>query len=298
MRGDVAEAVNPAGFRAVQEQGRGEALEGPAVLEEDRLEALVAGRAQLGDAGEEDLRVGDLVQHPVDEAVSVVALQDLLGKAPHGGEAAVPVGHLVVLVDHQDAVGGGFQGGAEQVLGLLQHGDLLLEVSGDLGHRVVTPFHAQGGADAGEQQLRLERLDDVVVGARVQPLDHLLRGGVDRQHDHRDAAEPQVVLQTAADFDAVHFRHEHVQEDHVGWAGIGRRQRLFSPRRHADLVPLRRKQLLHYCRLGRRILHHQHSDHGVSSASRTGTVPIFAAGHHRQRWSARKWDCPLRPHGK
>ena len=64
-----------------------------------------------------------------------------------------------------------------------------------------------------EQLLERERLDDVVVGARVEAGDAVADGVARGQHQHRHPAAPRP--QAAADDEPVDARHEHVEDDGV-----------------------------------------------------------------------------------
>ncbi|MNS06164.1 hypothetical protein D3C72_375840 [compost metagenome] len=68
------------------------------------------------------------------------------------------------------------------------------------------------GAQAGDQFGEGKRLDQVIVGAQFQALDavgDVIAGG---EEQHRGVG---FLAQAAQDFPAVHFRHHHVQHDHI-----------------------------------------------------------------------------------
>ena len=69
---------------------------------------------------------------------------------------------------------------------------------------------AQNRANAGGQLSRVERLGQVVVGAELQADDavHIFAAG--REHDDRHFA---FLAQAAQDFEAIHARQHHVQQD-------------------------------------------------------------------------------------
>src|SRR5581483_3990788 len=81
---------------------------------------------------------------------------------------------------------------------------------------------ADGGAQPGEQLVHAEGLGDVVVRARVQGLDLLVRGVAGGEHEDRD---PGPAAQALDDLDAVHVRQPQVEDDHVGMVCGGELQR-------------------------------------------------------------------------
>ncbi len=77
----------------------------------------------------------------------------------------------------------------------------------------------QGGPDFGQQDGRLEGLDDVVVGAAIESLQHGLFVALGRYENDGDVDRPAVFSQLLAGLDAGHFGHRHVHEDQV-WEGF------------------------------------------------------------------------------
>ena len=75
----------------------------------------------------------------------------------------------------------------------------------------VVAAHAR--ADAGDELLGLEGLDDVVVGTGLQPHDHVDGVALGRQHHDRDAGLGADLL---ADVDAVLAGEHQVEQDQVG----------------------------------------------------------------------------------
>ena len=71
--------------------------------------------------------------------------------------------------------------------------------------------------DARDQLARRERLGDVVVGARLQPGDAVDLVAARRQQDNRHLA---LAPDATADLQAVHLRHQHVQDDQVRAVGL------------------------------------------------------------------------------
>ena len=88
-----------------------------------------------------------------------------------------------------------------------------LQVADDERRAAARRPAAQQRAQAGEQLLALERLDEVVVGAGVEALDARLDGVARGQHEDRHVA---VVAQQARDVDAVELRQAEVEDDEVG----------------------------------------------------------------------------------
>ncbi len=72
-------------------------------------------------------------------------------------------------------------------------------------------FH--GGPHAGQQDLPLERLGDVVVGAGGQVVDDVLRFGAGREHQDRKLLELRPGADLTKKLRAVHAGHHHVGED-------------------------------------------------------------------------------------
>ena len=105
---------------------------------------------------------------------------------------------------------------------------------------VVLARAAQQRAHAREQLAQRERLDEVVVGAGVQPGDAVVDLFARGQHQHRRAVA--ALAQAPADLQAVDVRHRDV-EDH---GLVGRRsealERLASVHGLGDLVVLQRER--------------------------------------------------------
>ena len=76
-----------------------------------------------------------------------------------------------------------------------------------------------------QQQLRMERLGDIIVRPTVQSL-QILFGRIEcRQQNDRDMAEIQVVFHLQAHFRTCHFRHHDIADHQIGLLGIN----LFQP---------------------------------------------------------------------
>ena len=72
------------------------------------------------------------------------------------------------------------------------------------------PRELQVARDAREQLARSERLDQIVVGTRLQALDARFLAGARRQQDDRRVAQRRVRAQSAQQAEAVEARHHHV----------------------------------------------------------------------------------------
>ena len=73
---------------------------------------------------------------------------------------------------------------------------------------------AQQGTDPRLQLVNVERLDEVVVGARVEAVDPIRDGVAGRQHEHRDPVA--LATQQATHLKAVDVRQPDVKHDRVG----------------------------------------------------------------------------------
>src|SRR5437868_3016218 len=116
---------------------------------------------------------------------------------------------------------------------------------------------AQQRAQPGEQLLAFERLDDVVVGARVQALDPLLEpvaGG-----EHEDADVVLALAQLLGDLDAVELGQPEIQQDHVGQEGMRLIQRIHAVAREAHVVALHPQRTLERERDLVVVLDHEHA---------------------------------------
>ena len=78
---------------------------------------------------------------------------------------------------------------------------------------------AQLGAHAGQQHGELERLQDIVIGTRIEPQDLIGIGRIPGQHHDRrlEAALAQLLDGLAA----IHVRQANVEHDEVEMAALG-----------------------------------------------------------------------------
>src|SRR4051812_19887259 len=100
----------------------------------------------------------------------------------------------------------------------------------------------QQGPQAGEQLLALERLDQIVVGADVEPLHAGLQGVARRQHEDRRVVA--VVAQALGDVDAIQPRQAEIEHDDVRQEGVGLVKAADAVGGELDLVPLETQRAL------------------------------------------------------
>ena len=94
------------------------------------------------------------------------------------------------------------------------------------------------GAYAGAQLVRVERLDEVVVGAELEAADLVFVVVLGGEQDHRDAG---ALAQAAHDFEPGHVGHDDVEDDDVGALLLGDAQRFFAVVGDDDAKSLARK---------------------------------------------------------
>src|SRR3954453_3272675 len=131
---------------------------------------------------------------------------------------------------------------------------------------------AQQRAQAGEQLLALERLDEVVVGARVEPLharlDRVARG----QHEDRHVVGG---AQAARDLDAVELRQAEVEDHEVRVVRGGLVERCLPAAAEAHVVAVQAQRALEHLRDLVVVLDDEHA--GIA----TDTVHATAKGTAR-----------------
>ena len=94
---------------------------------------------------------------------------------------------------------------------------------------------AQHRLDAGHDFLGVKGLDHVIVRAQLQA-QHLVKGlALGGQHHHRGVAQ---LADAAADLQAIHLGHHHIQQHHIGLDLIELVQTFFAVVRGGDLVAL------------------------------------------------------------
>ena len=79
--------------------------------------------------------------------------------------------------------------------------------------------------DARQQILRRKRLHEVIVGAGGDAFEGGRFAGSRREQDDRNTARERIGAQRRHQFEAVHLRHHHVGDDHIGPAIAGSGQR-------------------------------------------------------------------------
>ena len=117
---------------------------------------------------------------------------------------------------------------------------------------------AQQRAHAREQLLALERLDQVVVGADVEPLDARIQRVARGEHEDRRVV--LVAPQLAGDLDAVHAGQTEVEHDQVGEEGLGVVERLDAVVGELDVVALHPQRALQHLGDLLVVLDHEHAD--------------------------------------
>ncbi len=142
------------------------------------------------------------------------------------------------VLDHQDTAGGI---GVEKILGRIQKSHAL---TGGFAHPqfVGHQFQAHQRAYPREQGGIVHRFGEKIVGARLQPGDAI--GGLvqRRHHHHRNMGDPGIGLDAAADLEAVHAGHHHVQQHNVGNA-LRHAGQAFQPVEGGDDIEIFRRQL-------------------------------------------------------
>jgi hypothetical protein len=78
-----------------------------------------------------------------------------------------------------------------------------------------------------ERQL-IDRLGQIFVGARFEAGHDILAVRLGGDQDDRHEGKARVVLEAAADLDAVDFRHHYVNQDQVRVVFLGDRQGFFA----------------------------------------------------------------------
>ena len=91
-------------------------------------------------------------------------------------------------------------------------------LAGRLAHAQFVGHHLQAhkAAHAREQRGIVHRLGEKIVGARVQAGDAVGRLVQRGHHHHRHMGGLGIGLDAAADFEAVHARHHHVEQNDIG----------------------------------------------------------------------------------
>ena len=94
---------------------------------------------------------------------------------------------------------------------------------------------AQDGSNAGAQLLRVEGLDEVVVGAHLQAAHLVFVVVLCGEQDDGDAG---ALTQAAHHFETAHVRHDDVEDDDIGTLLLGDAERFFAIARDDDAEAL------------------------------------------------------------
>jgi len=84
------------------------------------------------------------------------------------------------------------------------------------------------GLDAGERLIEVDRLRDIIDRADAETLEFALFRGARGDEDNRDRTSGFTGLQALADFDAIHFRHHHIEQDELRFLLLDEIKRLLS----------------------------------------------------------------------
>ena len=125
---------------------------------------------------------------------------------------------------------------------------------------------AQQRPQAREQLLALERLDEVVVGADVEPLDARLERVA--RGEHQDRHVVAVLAQAARDVDAVEPREPEVEHDQVGQERVRLVERLHAVGGELDVVAVEAQRALQDVGDLLVVLDDEHADRAVGGFHR------------------------------
>ena len=126
----------------------------------------------------------------------------------------------------------------------------------------AVPARRSSARSARQQLLEREGLDEVVVGAGVEPGDavgHVVARG---QHQHRRAVAARA--QPPADLEPVDLRHQHVEHDRVGGSLRERGERLAPVGGERDLVALEPQRALERLAHGGLVVHDEQAHRSQS----------------------------------
>ena len=150
----------------------------------------------------------------VDEVCERQALGGrVLGDAEEPGQRAQHDGARSLSISRSKTANPpGRQRDAKPVLG---HEETLLAAHHLARGLAAHARHLDIGRYPGQQLAGGERLDQIVVGAGVQPLDLGLLAGPRRQQDHRRAGQGCLAADRAQQVEPVQPRHHHIGQDQV-----------------------------------------------------------------------------------
>jgi hypothetical protein len=183
------------------------AVDGLDLLEAVRADQLLAGAGQL-------IQIRDHLLGRVPLAVRGEAHD--VAEQHHDAIVALR-GHAIMRLELGDRRGR--QDGVQQAIGA---GPLALDLlhlaldPREIRHLLIAPaLLLETGADPRLEEHRVERLRQVVVGAELNAAHHAVYVVERRDHDHRDVAQPGIVLEAPQDLKAAHLRHHDVEEDQI-----------------------------------------------------------------------------------
>ena len=104
---------------------------------------------------------------------------------------------------------------------------------------------------------RLDRLDEVVVDADLEPARLAVDTPLGSQHQDRHAAGQRVVAQRLRECQTVHPRHVQVADDDVRDGAPGELQAGQAVLGHQDLEPFQLEEVFHYSHHGRAVFDDQ-----------------------------------------
>jgi len=104
----------------------------------------------------------------------------------------------------------------------------------------------------------VDRLGKEVVGARLEAAHPVLRLIERRYHDHRDVQGGRIGLDPAADLDAIHPRHHHVEQHDVRFDALDAFERVQSVHRGRHLEIFGHELRLEQANIGQNVVDNQH----------------------------------------
>ena len=116
-------------------------------------------------------------------------------------------------------------------------------LGGDRAQAQFIGHHLQSGKrpHARNQRHVGDRLGEEIVGAGFQPAYAVGRLVERGDHDHRNMMGQRTGLKLTADFEAVHVRHHHVEQDDIAFGALGDGERLRTVLRGHDVEILGRQ---------------------------------------------------------
>ena len=231
---DVGQDVNGTRKMALRIQDRVHDHLKPA-LADRQFQALAAqalGRPRDG-------ALDDRSRRPMHDFPAVAANHAGTGSLKEALGGLVGAQHVAVFVQNPDGLTHGVEGdlpflrhASDLHFRLLARCQLPLQVLGAFGDegrqllllqplQMVGRFEFGHGPDLGHQLLLVQRFGEKPLAPRFQSLDATLPIGPEgSQKDHRNRPQAVVRFQLPADLEAIHARHDDVEQDHI---------RVFSP---------------------------------------------------------------------